>query len=352
MRRLAVAFTHPTYDYIKNYNPDEFLGDQLLNTYTAKKAISKHPNATEEELSNLLSFYKSNDIWRHMMTRLKGVNEFIRMAPGMVAGEDEIADVFEALFGGVYSVVESIQPGMGDVVGRNLYEKFFHDFRFNAKYMAGNPKTVFWQMFEGSILDARINDDIAIEAPKKKKGRGKDDDEDWKGKLTVKFMPILTAYLNTVLPGKKNNWSETVFEAVAATRGTASTNVYEKIVNYLAEGGMTQEFSERQRYDKYITDSGFNKEFREKEASLGIGRVIFKKTKSSSRDGVMIHYLIGVFADGEKKVLEKVESTSSSKTHPQARKDLIAKFVGVLPDNPRTRDIKSLATRPRRVISP
>src|SRR5690606_27789834 len=126
-----------------------------------------------------------------------------------------------------------IQPGMGDVVGRNLYEKFFHDFNFNEKYMAGNPKTVFWQMFEGSILDARNNDEIAVEIPRKKKGRGKDDDEDWNGKLTVTFKPILIAYLNTVCPGKNNNWSQTTFEAAAATRGTASTNVYDKIVNYL-----------------------------------------------------------------------------------------------------------------------
>jgi len=37
-------------------------------------------------------------------------------------------------------------------------------------------------------------------------------------------------------------------------------NSFEKKDNYLAEGGMTQEFSEQQRYDKYITDSGFNKE--------------------------------------------------------------------------------------------
>ncbi|CAK7994861.1 Ribonuclease III [uncultured virus] len=334
MEILATAFTHLSFDYLSNYESKEFLGDQVLNTCTSKKLITKFPDADQEQLSNMLGVYKSNDIWQHMMARLKGVKEFIRMGAGLVAGDDEIADVFEALFGAVYLVAEKVVPGMGDSICRNLYEKFFHNFYFDKKHMAGNPKTVFWQMFEGSRFDSKKKDDIAIETPPKRKNKGQNVNEEWRGDLTVTFTELLRAYLNEVLPGKNNNWSKMVFRAQAANRGTASTKVYDEVVAYLADGGMTPEFAGFLRVKKSILDSGFEREFEQKRRDQKIDRVFFEKTKSSARDGIIIHYLIGVYLNGEKKVLGKTETSSSSTTHPQARTDLIAKFLGIAQPKP------------------
>lgn len=164
METWREVFTDPAVAY-RSYEPYEFIGDKKLNELIAARAIILHPEATEEQLTNLVNYYGANKtvlapiMEKYMIpTRVKSKDKEVIVKRNIVKGfmflpDKKVgaqltsaiyADMFEAILGGIYLIGESIQKGLGDVYCRRWFEHIFVEKypTFDERRMQGNAKQI------------------------------------------------------------------------------------------------------------------------------------------------------------------------------------------------------------------
>lgn len=149
------AFTHKSYNYTESYEIPEFAGDAFLNAIITDQITDQFPNMDPEELTNMVSHYKSNKVFADIiLTNIPNLSAMILTTAEL--GEKVYADVFEAMMRAVYITAKRTKPGIGFAVLENVYTVMTRDpkFKYDKKYSVGNPKSVVLEMFDrGTVTE-------------------------------------------------------------------------------------------------------------------------------------------------------------------------------------------------------
>ena len=256
------VFTDPALA-ARSYEPYEFIGDKKLNELNAARAIKIYPLATEEQLTNLTSYYGSNkgalakimkdyfiDINverdRRIVKEKQNVVEHFMFLPDPSVGTkltDSIyADMFEAILGGFYLVGESIQIGLGDVYARRWYEHIYVSVypTFEEVHMRGNAKQIVENLFSRFKFYIDSPNDRFVVYSKIDLEEKKDGVRSVKGWIEV--TPALTKFITNLKPaiaGKKaKNFSKYDKKVTEVTSGHTKDNKLEvsrKFMDWLKE---------------------------------------------------------------------------------------------------------------------
>lgn len=152
------AFTHETYDSMNNYETLEMVGDRLQKGMIALFMFKKYPHYSPSELSELVSYYESDEIQAPLMKRI-GADAHIRTGKGLGHQSDIIlGDVFESLICAVYLAFERLYPNLGFSAGYGLFTAFYIDIKIDENFAKGDYITRVDQMFSkfNSIKGANL----------------------------------------------------------------------------------------------------------------------------------------------------------------------------------------------------
>lgn len=152
------AVTHETYTVgrtdIKPYEELELTGDKCLGLRFLNYLMEKYEenNLKKDQLSQLLMHYmsKQGGGGQGDMIKQYEVKEYIRMGEDILGNKSEVnadieGDVFEALFGALYIIGESLSEGYGDLLTSRLLKKILRSSPIDLKNAYQNPKTLLTQ---------------------------------------------------------------------------------------------------------------------------------------------------------------------------------------------------------------
>ena len=299
------AFTHQSYDWENSYEAKEFSGDLLSNMFTYKKIARTLPNLSPEEATNILSHYKSNEVFsRALLAAIPNVKTIIRIRKGFEITEKIYADVFEALIQAVYDASNSFIPGIGYSCAENVFILLTNSIDIERKYVQGHSKSVAIQLLsqqglksEGAEMD---NGTYNIELSVTKEG--------------VSF--LRTYFPDLTIPKAK-------FESTKANKKLASKEVYKQVVDTLSAKGVTLETLEIAKTDSIINNSKLRRQIRDKMGKKE--RLVFHKSKT---DEGFEWKLIAENNTSKQKYLIGVEESDSGSTNFHIAKEaLLVKYV-------------------------
>jgi dsRNA-specific ribonuclease len=144
------AFTHKSYDPIKNYDVLEFLGDSAAELMF-KQYISERFSAEisagiigEAGITNLKNTYMSK-IYQSQIGYELGFSEHVR---SRTAVNTHIAeDLVESFIGALMKAGNILKPGMGYILVYNFIYELFNQREIELTYMFGPAKTQIQQFF-------------------------------------------------------------------------------------------------------------------------------------------------------------------------------------------------------------
>lgn len=297
------AITHVSYSYEDNYEKLELIGDKIMNSIVANMFYEKYGQTRSHgDLSNAIAYYVSNPVAAEMMAKFK-IDGYIRI-DGVEIDSDIKADVFEALFMATYASANKVISGIGQQCCDSLYKKFFYtdpEIAVNEKHFQGASKTVVIEVLK-KLVEYKPGDKAAQleELPRSK--------EAWNRRLTVKIVSDdVLEIMNDLSPGRR---AKKEFTATSNTRAEASAAIYEEILSYLNELGITKKSAAEKKMAKDLKSrplSNYVKDVTALSEQAGFVRweIIRMSTKKSTN--VITFMLVGFDANDKGTVL-KVES--------------------------------------------
>lgn len=130
------VFTDTTLADRNSYEQLETLGDKAIGFQFMKYAIEWKPNLTPDQLTNLLSYYASNKLQAKILKKFQYDGPdgepttffdqstgcfYMDEASGATMTDGIIADLFEAIIGGIVQAGNSIENGLGDIYSYRWY---------------------------------------------------------------------------------------------------------------------------------------------------------------------------------------------------------------------------------------
>jgi hypothetical protein len=316
------SFTHESFDYERNYEKLETIGDLSCNLTTGLIITEHYPNLDQAELSNMLGYYKSNrEFAAGIASAIPNIETLIRVPKGFPVPTYKIlGDVFEALVRVVFIIGDRIIKGAGYGCAENMYRALAIDFIPDKKYAQGNPKTLVTQAFGKA----------AEEPPK----------GTFYGFLTVKLDNAKVDEVGKIMDISIPKSMRTFTNAVAIPdRKKASMVVYSTILNNLkGEGGFTIETYEEKKRLNTIKDynkpqkgaapkyKGSSQDIFAKEKDRD-EKVMFVKTKSYE-GGMLDWKLVGRNnKTGKRRLIAMVTTDKSSEKFHITKDELLSKYL-------------------------
>lgn len=130
------VFTDTTLANRNSYEQLETIGDKVIGFQFMKYAIEWKPDLTPDQLTNLLSYYASNKLQAKILKKFEytGPDEelttffdqgtgcfYMDESSGATVTDGIIADLFEAIIGGIVQAGNSIENGLGDLYSYRWY---------------------------------------------------------------------------------------------------------------------------------------------------------------------------------------------------------------------------------------
>lgn len=159
---LTRALTHSSSGQPENYERLEFLGDRVLGLVIAALLYEKFPNEKEGDLAKrLASLVQGMTLARH--ARKIGLGAYIAMSPserdaGGAENDHILADVFEALIGGMY-----LDGGFEPC--KTLILTQWADVLYTMKNPPQHPKTALQEWLQAKGLPLPIYEIIGQSGP-------------------------------------------------------------------------------------------------------------------------------------------------------------------------------------------
>ena len=304
---FAQAFTHKTFDYENSYNPLEIIGDLKCNSITADLIKSHYPEINEAQLSNMLSYYKSNRQFTTFIgQRIKNYSQLIRIREDESITENILGDVFEALVEATFDVTNRIKNGIGYGCAQNMYRSLSQGFIPDKKYAAGHPKTLIIQIFGNKNVkefppEGTYNNQLTV---------------------TIADEAINKIAANMDLELDVNR--ETV--SGEPDRKKATWKVYENLIEKFAKQGLTVESFEENKRKKTIEHYKRGREVLAREKKLN-ETVRFTKTNKASQEGMVEWDLVGVSKKtGKRRLITSITSEDTTKFH-EIKDQLLEKYL-------------------------
>jgi hypothetical protein len=249
-KHFKKVFTHQSYDWENSYEAKEFGGDLLCNLFTYKKIARMYPELNPEESTNILSYYKSNEVFGDALkSSIPHVDSVILMGEGFKITEKMYGDVFEALIQAIFDASNSFIPGIGYSCAENVFIYLTRDIEIELKYISGHPKQV-----TGELLGQKgVVEKQSYET------------NDGQYYILLEITDLGMSRLIKHFPKIKN--LERKYESVAVDKKTASKDVYGELIDTLEKKGITSKSLEEAKMQELIKASPREKDIRKKMAA-------------------------------------------------------------------------------------
>lgn len=316
IRLFVRAFTHKSYDYSESYEIPEFGGDAFLNAIITDGITTQFPNMDPEELTNMVSHYKSNKVFADIiLTNIPNLSAMILTNAEL--GEKVYADVFEAMMRVVYVTANSIKPGIGFAVLQNVYAVMTRDpkFRYSEKYAVGNPKSVVLEMFDRGTV---------TETP------GKGGPFTAGDTITVIVDHRAITEFNLVLNKNRTTVPLTTLIGRGAgnDRGTASTRAYEQILTTLGseQYKITPQIFRNAKQTSVINEFPNSARVRAKQDERK-ENLTFQKKNSSEKGMVDWDLISQSRVDGKRRLVASETVSKDSSGFNAAKERLLERYL-------------------------
>lgn len=139
------SFTHETADESENnknnYEMVELCGDGFLDAIARQFFSNKYSDMSVSEITEISTYYTSGKIQSELLKKKADPSAIVRIGSGFTMYMYNIgSDIFEAIFGALFAVADSVEPGTGYDVCGNLFSYFYDDYPFNIEVRFGVPK--------------------------------------------------------------------------------------------------------------------------------------------------------------------------------------------------------------------
>jgi dsRNA-specific ribonuclease len=152
------AFTARSASASYNYEKVEYMGDSVLKFVFSRYLLTKFPNATAQELSDLSQLY-TNNTTLSFLSRCLGFHNYIVAIPFPIFPPPALcADVFESFVGTLFQIATDLKDNAFTVTYKfvsSVYDKYIV---IDERLAKGNYKTVVHQIFERLNVKERIFD--------------------------------------------------------------------------------------------------------------------------------------------------------------------------------------------------
>ena len=193
MRYWVAAFTHVSIDSKHNYEILEHIGDGVLQSIFAIYLVARFPNSTEKAYTELFRANMSKTKQPYLSRKYK-FHEHVRIVAFSDGGDERkipvpetvLGDLFEAFYGALYLVAESIIKGIGDAVSSNMLRVMFNPEEIDLREAKGNVISIVKQTFTRFGKAFRVNESIV-------------EDDEGHFKITL-YNTLGLSYLNSVIP--------------------------------------------------------------------------------------------------------------------------------------------------------
>ena len=136
------AFIHVTYDYYRNYEELEFIGDSALKNAFKMFLTKKFPNITVRALTEFTNQYLST-------TSLCQLGIFLKLSKWLIHAELNLKDLnikicedlFEAFIGALLITADNFKKGLGTIFVYNFISELLSELSFDTKMIYGTNKT-------------------------------------------------------------------------------------------------------------------------------------------------------------------------------------------------------------------
>lgn len=311
------VFTHMSADYENSYEQLEFGGDLFGNIFTYRKMLRDYPYLTPEESNNMLSYYKSNEVFA---TAIKGtiynVNQLILTASHIEKSSKIYGDVFEALLMAVFITCNIVEPGIGFSCAENVFLLLTRNIKIEDKFKHGHPKS--------AVLSILGTKSIAsTQSTTTKSGF----------KVSVELnQQSLNALRKTI--NKKYEAMTTYFEATGGNKEVAVYDVYSQILKELKDREITPETFQAAKLSILIDELSNAQEIYKKMDNKHEVLEFIKKTVSEDE---FEWSLVAKDTYGKRYYIAAQLSSHSSSDFPIVKKELLDLYVTADPRDAKSR---------------
>ncbi len=383
------SLTHETFDPEFNYEDQEYDGDLVLKWGFPKYLKIRFPHLHKDELTELYTAYMSKMEQAKLAIEL-GLDKLARVKGIDVVILNIATDLFEAFFGALERVADSITPGIGTSICFNMIVHIFSTRTIDESLAQGASKTQINQIFErfqlgnpeSSSSDKRTtyvtinlkNNSIAQPPTFRKKKEpytiigsafGQDtkktkktvacrsyeqaieflkdngivtverDEEEATGSGMVNFEVRLTPKQMNFLKRKGINLtSDLIGTGTASTKKGAEVEAYAAAQSFLARRGITREWAKNIKIAQDLSDPTLRPYIQQASDKLqreGYDYMFFQiPGKTSTKTGAVV-LLIGVSIDEEdnehKRLLSFAYGTDRSNSYKAAKVEAVRKYI-------------------------
>ena len=312
------AFTHESFNFEKSYDAMEFNGDLLCNLFANRKIKRTNPNLDAEESTNILNYYKSNEIFAEALTTaIPDVERVILTRNDVKKTEKMFADVFEALIEAVFQTANSVMPGIGYSCAENVFILLTNSIKIEHKHIRKPSKQLALELLP--------------------KGTTEEAYETAEGTFYV-GITINENGLETIASFDIDQVVQTEFYSVLGSKKAASNEAYTLLIEYLERLDITSDSSAARKINKFIVDSGYGTQIMDKMANM---HETIKFVKEDISEDVTLWKLIAKNLDtDERSFIASTASKKGSAGFQNAKTKLILKYITSDPRDTITRNRK------------
>jgi len=285
------AFTHETIDLNDNYEQLETIGDRVLELTFLKYLLTKFPELTPQEITELKSKYMSK-VYQGTMSRKLGFGDWIRVGND-VSSLSILEDVFESFFGALFEIGDRVLGnGAGYVMSLKILALIFSDVQFDLSKSQGHPRSQIKEIFEMLKLDPEIQDITTTE-----KGT------DVVISITKRAMDDLVK-----MEKMKPNSPLVIGVGFGPYKTNAVNLAYSNALEYLESIGITRAWAEQQKgfidllipeLEDYL-DAAFKRMEKER-----LDRIYTRTSRTTVKAGNVVIQLVGEYFDEDKNKIQK-----------------------------------------------
>ncbi len=303
------AFTHETANLLLNYEKLEFVGDSLVKYNFEKYLLNRFRSSDVHEMSEFTARYLSKEYLARFSTTMK-LGEWVIIEEADV-NVNILEDLFEAFFGALDQIADSIKPGLGAITAFNYMPLIFKDETFAPEMKYGTAKTRLVQY--GSRLHLGSE---AVDATTTRDGR--------RYTTTITLSDAFVRFLSS----KGYNLSNPVGEGKGMSKKASENAGYENALAAFNRVGFTLErVMTESKVDEFKSfDPALVARVRAKAMSAGFTKLSFKKPRGTAINESVTIMLRG--AGATSKIPTKL-SVARGTTDEQAKELALQKYAGL-----------------------
>jgi len=252
------AFTDPTALEDIDYERLENHGDSAVDLSLSTMFIRRFPRATPKEMSHLITQYRSNVVFASLVKSvLPDLVKHIRIDPRVEITDSVISDVFEAMQGALFNVSQDIYYGLGPVNTMLLTDSVFQEWfeqggQFDPDKMMSDPRSVVDGIFlrvagnEAKQYKPKHSEKILLGNKVEVTVTITPDTVDFLNEKNQKVFNQPITMQNLLLDKYDPQFDEGFFiQESADTKYLARQNAYQRVLNYLKNAGIDDDWARR-----------------------------------------------------------------------------------------------------------